>query len=279
MAGKAMGYQIEYAYVSHIGKIRANNQDNFWCCGQYLNADNKGTEGVQHGRISHTQFPLLAVFDGMGGESCGEIAAYLAAESCHNFYQKYGAPDLGEMETFLVESCRYMNESVCSYAQKNKIRSMGTTVAMLGFDRTGITGCNLGDSRIYEVSSGNLRQLSTDHVLKSITFGKPPLTQYVGIPEEHMALDPSLIHVEWTEGKRFLLCSDGVTDMLTEDEIRHIVSLEMSVCESVELLLEKSLDKGGRDNITIILCEVQERNLKECMKRWLRNRKSRGENA
>lgn len=279
MAGKAMGYQIEYAYVSHIGKIRANNQDNFWCCGEYLNADNYGTDGVQCGSISYTQFPLLAVFDGMGGESCGEIAAYLAAKSCHDFYQEYGVAGQGQMDTFLLESCRYMNESVCDYAQKNKISSMGTTVAMLGFDRTEITGCNLGDSRIYELSSGSLRQLSTDHVLNSITFGKPPLTQYVGIPEEHMALDPSVVHVECTEGKRFLICSDGLTDMVTEDEIRHIVSLEISVCESVELLLKKSLDKGGRDNITIILCEVQKKKIKECMKRWLGIRKSRGENT
>lgn len=273
MAGKTMAYQIEYAYTSHIGKIRANNQDNFWCCGEYLNVDNHGTDGVQYGSISQTEYPLVAVFDGMGGESCGEIAAYLAAETCQKFYQENRKPDSGEMEKFLLDNCKSMNASVCDYAEKNKIRSMGTTVAMLGFDRTGIVSCNLGDSRIYMASSGEMKLLSTDHVLKNITFGKPPLTQYVGIPEDSMALEPSIVHLEWDVGMRFLVCSDGVTDMLTEDEISQILSFQIPVREIAEILLEKSLEKGGKDNITLILCEVQEENFRDCIRRWLRPRK------
>ena len=74
-----MAYQIEYAYTCHIGKVRNNNEDNFWCCGESLDSENKGMSHVCSGHIKQADLPLLAVFDGMGGESCGEMAAFLAA--------------------------------------------------------------------------------------------------------------------------------------------------------------------------------------------------------
>ena len=67
-----MAYRIAYAYTSHVGKIRENNEDNFWCCGDYLNVDNQGMTEVRFGSADQEEFPLLAVFDGMGGESCGK---------------------------------------------------------------------------------------------------------------------------------------------------------------------------------------------------------------
>ena len=81
-----MAYQIEYAYTCHIGKVRNNNEDNFWCCGESLDSENKGMSHVCSGHIKQADLPLLAVFDGMGGESCGEMAAFLAAVSCGQFY-------------------------------------------------------------------------------------------------------------------------------------------------------------------------------------------------
>ena len=70
-----MAYQIEYAYTCHIGKIRNNNEDNFWCFGESLPVNNEGTKGICSKIISGNRAPAMAVFDGMGGESCGEIAA------------------------------------------------------------------------------------------------------------------------------------------------------------------------------------------------------------
>ena len=59
-----MAYQIEYAYTCHIGKVRNNNEDNFWCCGESLDSENKGMSHVHSGKIKQTDSPLLAVFDG-----------------------------------------------------------------------------------------------------------------------------------------------------------------------------------------------------------------------
>ena len=79
-------YQIECAYTCHMGNIRANNEDNFWCFGESLPMDNEGTKGVCSKIISENKVPAMAVFDGMGGESCGEVAAFLASEEFGKFY-------------------------------------------------------------------------------------------------------------------------------------------------------------------------------------------------
>lgn len=254
-----MAYQVEYAYVCHIGKIRNNNEDNFWCCGESLPAQNQGMDHIRSGSASQSELPLLAVFDGMGGESCGEMASFLAARACGSFYEENRKRISGEPEMFLTEMCTKMNQAVCAYSEENKIRSMGTTAAVLAFGEEGIYGCNLGDSRIYEAGDGRLRKVSRDHVLGGSLFGKSPLIQYVGIPEGSMALEPSLVKLCPEPGKRYLLCSDGLTDMLSDGEIADILAREITIHETVELLLERVLKKGGRDNTTVILCEIREK--------------------
>lgn len=262
-----MAYQIEYAYTCHIGKVRANNEDNFWCCGEKLEVENQGSRGVFTGSAVQSEMPLLAVFDGMGGESCGEMASYLAADSCGRYYQENKKVMEEEPEYFLQELCQTMNRAVCTYSRENKIRSMGTTAAVLGFGCDMIYACNLGDSRIYQVQGGRFHQISEDHVLGNVTFGKAPLTQYVGIPEESMILEPFIAGFAPDKGARYLLCSDGMTDMLSDGEIADILAREISVRETVEILLKRVLDKGGRDNVTIILCEIAERNKRGWIKR------------
>ena len=128
-----MAYQIKYAYTCHIGKIRNNNEDNFWCCGEFLNAQNQGMSHIQSGCRKQSELPVMAVFDGMGGESCGEMAAFLAAESCGMHYKEQKDRIGREGEQFLLEACEKMNQAVCDYGTENRIDSMGTTAAMRAF--------------------------------------------------------------------------------------------------------------------------------------------------
>ena len=261
-----MAYQIDYAYVSHTGKVRANNEDNFWCCGRNIPWENQGTGGIQCGSAVNGEFPVLAVFDGMGGESSGEMAAYVASEELGCFRKQKKKILRKEPESFAREACSSMNQAVCRYGEENRIYSMGTTLAMLAFGESSFCACNLGDSRIYSVTEGRFRQISTDHVLGRGRFGKAPLLQYLGIDEESMMLEPSVEPVEYQSGMRFLLCSDGVTDMLSDGEIADLMAREESVDRTVEFILERALQKGGKDNITIILCEV---GIKEKQSRFL----------
>lgn len=250
-----MAYQIDYAYTCHTGKVRTNNEDNFWCCGVRLPVHNQGVDGILAGHTQHWQLPVLAVFDGMGGESCGEMAASAAVEALGGFYEenKKASKRAGG---FLTGACANMNEAVCRYSRENRISSMGTTMALLSFSEKAIYACNLGDSRIYRHFQGKLQQISTDHVISGKMLGKAPLTQYLGFQEENMALEPSIVEIGYQTGSSYLICSDGVTDMLSDEEIQEILSKTGTAEEKVEELLEMALSRGGRDNVTMILAQI-----------------------
>lgn len=269
-----MTYEIEYAYTSHVGKIRANNEDNFWCCGESLPAQNFGTSGIFAGNTSQKTLPVLAVFDGMGGESCGEIAAETAVREFGRFYGENKEKLKKSPEEFLEDICDSMNRQVVRYGEENRIGSMGTTTAFVAFSRDGVYVGNLGDSRVYCSEKDRLQQISVDHVIGRSFLGKPPLTQYLGITEEGMVLEPCITKHPYVVGDRYLLCSDGMTDMLSDGEIADILTREISLEETVSVFLDRVLEKGGRDNVTIILCEV-----KETEKRfWRKWKKHSGQN-
>ena len=124
-------YQIECAYTCHTGNIRANNEDNFWCFGESLPVNNEGTKGICSKIISGNRVPAMAVFDGMGGESCGEIAAFLASEEFGKFYNANKRMLRDMPEDFIDDVCEKMNQAVCRYGTEHHIWSMGSTMAML----------------------------------------------------------------------------------------------------------------------------------------------------
>ena len=151
-----------------------------------------------------------------------------------------------------------MNRQVVRYGEENRIGSMGTTTAFVAFSRDGVYVGNLGDSRVYCSEKDRLQQISVDHVIGRSFLGKPPLTQYLGITEEGMVLEPCITKHPYVAGDRYLLCSDGMTDMLSDGEIADILTREIYLEETVSVFLDRVLEKGGRDNVTIILCEIKE---------------------
>ena len=138
-----MAYQIEYAYTCHMGKVRANNEDNFWCCGKSLPAENQGAEGVYSEIVSGSKIPALAVFDGMGGESCGEMAAFLASEEFGKYYNAHKRVLRDMPENFIEGVCKNMNDAVCRYGTENHIQSMGSTMALALFTPESMFICKL----------------------------------------------------------------------------------------------------------------------------------------
>ena len=263
-----MTYHIDYAYTCHAGKVRPNNEDNFWCCGEHLPVSNHGTEEIRTGIRLRESLPVMAVFDGMGGESCGEMAASAAVEALGSFYEENRRSLKKEPVAFLTGACENMNEAVCRYSNENCIRSMGTTMALLSFSEKAIYACNLGDSRIYRHFQGKFQQISTDHVIGGKMLGKAPLTQYLGFQEENMALEPSIVEIGYQPGSSYLICSDGVTDMLSDEELQKILDGTETAEEKVGKILEQALERGGRDNVTLVLAQISGYEEKNILKRW-----------
>ena len=245
-----MSLYLDYFYTSHIGNIRSSNQDNFFCVGEYMDCINKGTDDIISGTISPSSKPLFAVFDGMGGEEQGEMAAYIASEQMSKF--KFQKDPLKS----LLDYCVVANSEICNFAQGNNIHSMGTTAAMLAFTCKDITLCNIGDSKIFRFCDGVLEQISKDHVASTAFGMKPPLSQNLGIPPTELVIEPYFSKGLYNNNDVYIICSDGLTDMVTIEETQEVLNTK-PVEEATQELLERALRNGGRDNITIIICKIK----------------------
>ena len=242
--------RIEYSCICNRGLVRKNNQDNIVWEGRCLPRINEGLPGIVTAEKPMNQSMLFGVFDGMGGEPCGDAAAHIAAGMAADS----AVPESGNS---MVTLCREMNRDVCRYARDNGLESCGTTAAMLSVAPEHIIGCNLGDSRIYLQRNGELIQMSEDHVLPLYSRAKPPLLQFLGIPEDEMLLTPSLFEKEPRLNDLYLICSDGLTDMLSEEKILFLLENNPMIGDKASALLDGALAGGGRDNVSCILIRIQ----------------------
>jgi len=247
-------YQIDYTCLSHIGKRRSSNQDNYICAGRILDSGEPGLFTFLEGTACSRDLPLFGVFDGMGGEYGGDQAARIAAETAQSF-----TPHTHPMAELLA-LCQRANDAICDHVRRNRLPNMGTTAAMLLFHRRGITLCNVGDSRIFRLSDGRLQQISVDHVCDLGQPGKAPLSQNLGIPKEEFLIEPHALELSFRDGDRYLICSDGLTDMVSEEEIESTLN-ETPFSQAGERLLQQALAGGGRDNVTILLLQTRKSGL------------------
>ena len=238
-------YKVEYACVCNVGRLRRNNEDNFYCDGQIRNDVDSIAETAFSGTVYSDTNELFAVFDGMGGEACGEIASYTAAAEARLF-----AEQRGSYEEYLYELAERLNERVREETEERSLVLMGTTAAMLQVSGEDIYILNAGDSRIYKLSRHELRQISEEHI--AVTGSGKAITKFIGLPEGH-SLNPYIAMGKYKAGDIFLLCSDGVTDMLSDDEILDIIDDKRELSESARALVDAALSRGGIDNTTAIL--------------------------
>lgn len=244
-----MEYNISYSCISHKGKLRAINQDNFICNGDYIKTDDSEIEYPLIGAVSSKTPTLFGIFDGLGGEERGEIASYIAAKTASAI--KFGKDIISD----LLKFCQKANADICDDANESEVSAMGTTAAVLAFTSNGVTLCNIGDSKIFRFCDGVLEQISKDHVAISAFGVKPPLSQNLGIPPNELIIEPYFAQGAYNDGDIYLICSDGLTDMVTNEEITEVL-VSKTIGEGITVLLDKALCKGGRDNITIVLCKI-----------------------
>ncbi len=252
-----MPYILDAACLCNTGKIRKNNEDNFFFDGRCLEVENNGLKHPVTMTKALRRELCLAVFDGMGGENFGEVASFTAADCMQSATRKLKDYFIPERK-FLNSMCLKINEAVVAKQQELCTERMGSTMAALYFSHRYVYVCNLGDSRAYRLRNGEFLQLSVDHVEKreGQARKKAPLTQHLGIKPEDFLIEPYIAKGELKHGDRYLLCSDGLTDMLRNYEIDEIMTGADSAEECAIALVDSALEKGGKDNVTVIVCRI-----------------------
>ena len=210
---------------------------------------------------------LAAVADGMGGEEQGERASLMAVKALKPC-------TFEEIKAEAVSAIDKANREICEEIEGRGGRRMGSTLVSLYMDEGKAVCCNVGDSRAYLLREGRLSQLSVDHnkagrmvelgVLTPEQAARHPsrheLTQHLGIFADEMVIEPAMSQpVELADGDLFLLCSDGLTDMVSPKELKAVLSGRSTSREMAEKLVELALAGGGRDNVTVIVLQIQEK--------------------
>lgn len=256
-----MNFRIEAACASHMGLVRGNNEDNFFFDGYVMPPDNRGQNTPLHLFGENQQDVYMAVFDGMGGGDFGEVASHTAASS---FRQLLPLPRRQDVRQQLQSAAEDMNRAVWETRKQISARQMGTTMAAVCFRGWKAYFSNVGDSRIFVLRENHLVQVSRDHTdeaymkAHNITGRKPRLTQYLGMDPLEVLVEPYVAGGIPEEGDVILICSDGLTDMVSDEQIEEILISGGTAGASVQALINEALKNGGKDNITVIVCRILE---------------------
>jgi protein phosphatase len=237
----------KFAGKSDIGLKRKNNEDAF-----FISPD-------QH-------FCLTA--DGVGGSAAGELASKIFAESTIETFTGNSDRSGKEIKQRVQKAFRLANENILKHGTQNPDhKGMGCTAELLAFSDEGFIIGHIGDSRTYCLRNGQLEQLTQDHtfVQQQLEAGlitrdkikQHPLRNVIfrslGLTKE---IELDLLKGKVCPDDLFLLCSDGLTDMVPDDQIRDILCSEIDIHRKVEELIETAKSAGGNDNITVVLAAV-----------------------
>lgn len=253
-----MRYLFDAACGCDMGRIRKNNEDNFFFDEKCLEQDNRGLRNPACCSGPVKSGLCFAVFDGMGGENFGEVASFTAARKMQAVTRSVSDFFVSERK-YLLKLTAQLNDAVVEAREALCTQRCGTTMAALYFSSGYVYVCNVGDSRAYRLRDGEFLQLSVDHIEKRPAGErkKAPLTQHLGIDPEDMEIEPHIAKGRIARGDIYLLCSDGLTDMLTNFEICDLILRFEEPADCVQQLIQAALERGGRDNITVILCRIE----------------------
>lgn len=240
-------HKIEYIGKTDVGLVRPNNEDTFL--------------------INHPSDYCL-VADGMGGAAAGETASRIFAQTAQDVFEK-SKPQTEQDVLVCVQSVfTRANDSILSHVAKHpEHQGMGCTAELLAFTGSGFVIGHMGDSRTYRFRNGALKQLTKDHSLVQDQIDQGLITEdqarnhsmrnvilrAVGV-RPSPALDT--LRGPVYEGDLFMLCSDGLTDLVEDVEINKILRLEGDVALKCEHLVELAKKAGGKDNITVVLASI-----------------------
>ena len=263
-------YMIHAAAVSNKGCVRGNNEDSFYLNGILMPLAEMDA-GLSASMHCNAPTQLYSVCDGMGGAEAGELASH-AVVSTMKDYAFFTGKDL---PSALKAFCGKANEAVYHSAdgQAGEKRN-GCTFTCVAIQEGKATIAHIGDSRIYRLHSGELTQLTRDHseVQRMVDLGfiteeeaevhpkRHAITLCLGMNPDECLVEPTLSGVIPLEpGDRYLLCSDGLTDMLSRDQIADLLRATQDSEATANALVEAALEAGGEDNTTVIVLTVEQK--------------------
>ena len=234
------------AAVSHVGKIRANNQDS-------------GYAGTQ----------LFVVADGMGGHAGGDVASAIALKRIIEADRVFASADDAQfaLQSSLTAANTMLAETVFEHPE---LTGMGTTVSAILRSGDKIAIAHIGDSRIYLLRDGQLKQITADHtfVQRLVDSGRitpeeaavPPrrsvLMRVLGDVDAAPEIDTTVHDLK--PGDRWLLCSDGLSSYVSDDRIEAVLKANPGARDAGDRLVKESLDQGAPDNVTVVVVDVDE---------------------
>jgi len=260
--------QFTFFGTSDTGRHRKNNEDSYLC---------------------NPKEELFLVADGMGGQASGEIASKLAVKNAEDFVVRSRAEDITwpipyrkglslEQNRLLAAAARANDRIRNLSEEKPSMKGMGTTLVGAIVEGDHLAIVNIGDSRLYRIRDGQIEQITQDHNLaweqermglltKEEACQHPQrhiLTSALGIELiENIRIDLSRVDIR--EKDLYLMCSDGLNDMLSDEEIvEKITSPKRKTLEQIGLsLIQEANRAGGRDNITVVLLSFQQTNVEK----------------
>jgi len=237
---------------THVGKVRKHNEDSYLV---FVPSDEKD---------KRLKGALFAIADGVGGRAKGEVASKLALETLKNYYymKDTTSPSWALKEAFLEAHRKILKVSF----ELPEHKGMATTCTALVITAKGAFLGHVGDSRCYLYENRELTLLTEDHTFihTLLKNGKINLKRAAVHPKRHVltqalgvgdSIKPQLLSVKYKKNDFFLLCSDGLHDVVSDKAIK--TAIEFKGIEAGPLLIEMANRAGGPDNITVVLVELK----------------------
>ncbi|MGH2888011.1 MAG: Stp1/IreP family PP2C-type Ser/Thr phosphatase, partial [Solirubrobacteraceae bacterium] len=209
--------------------------------------------------------PLFVVADGMGGAQAGEVASALAVEQ---FQEQL--PDEGSAEERLSARIRAANRRIYELSRaEHEHAGMGTTLTAVYVDVDALAVAHVGDSRAYIFRDGELARLTEDHSLVGELVRQGKLTEEQAEEHPQRSIITRALGIEadvevdtrsypGRAGDIVLLCSDGLTSMISEDQVTAVLAAEPDLDRAARRLIDAANNSGGRDNITVVLFRLED---------------------
>jgi protein phosphatase len=252
-------HRIRFAGVTDVGRVRAHNEDALL--------------------IPNDGIAIAVVSDGMGGHAAGDVASRLTVETIGEYYGNTGEyaaptfplrlPPLEAERNRMSTAVKLANSRIFEVSQRDADKKgMGCTVDAIYFAYGRFYIGHVGDSRVYRIRDGQMRQLTEDH---SLLNDYRRMKEMAGEPMESVPSNVvvralglaervyvDIVADECHAGDTFLLCSDGLNDMLSDEEILEVATRPFDrLDQPAQRLVDAANEAGGKDNITALLCAVE----------------------